>query len=231
MLGRVKPLPMLVVVALASIGLGTQAWASPAGSVPVVRCPTTFGVQGTARNAPASLVVLGHPSSTRGLAAYTNFEEFLVAPAGMKCSGGVGADGNGSISVWPPGHSPPTQHSHYDGLTLILDPACAGCRAADACPFLPNFAASLSFPCSTGDIPHGEQVYHLNADTALFEDPPGVGGDGWPSGGRDPANGIVGVNVDEGSSVYRSTCTLPAFDHWMCTVSLNDVLARYGQRP
>ena len=229
MLGTVKPLRMLVVVVLGSMGLGTQAWASPAGSVPVVRCPTTFGVQGTVRKAPASLVVLGHPSLPRGLDAYTNFEEFLVAPAGMKCSGGVGADGNGGISVWPAGRGPPTQHSHYEGLTLILDPACAGCRAADACPFLPKFAASLSFPCSTAAIPRGEQVYDLNTDTTLFEDPPGVAGDGWPSGGRDPANGIVGVNVDEGSSVYRSTCTLPALDHWMCTVSLNDVLARYGQ--
>ena len=72
---------------------------------------------------------------------------------------------------------------------------------------------------------------HLNADATDFEDPPGVAGDGWPSGGPDPANGIVGVNVDQGSAVYRATCTLPASEHRIRTISLNDVLAGYGQTP
>ena len=83
-------------------------------------------------------------------------------------------------------------------------------------------------PARTGGIPPGEDAYGLTKNTTLFEDPPGVAGDGWPSGGSDPANGVVGVNVAEQSLVYRSTCTLPSVQHSICTVVLNDVIARYG---
>ena len=101
MLGSVRLRLILVVIVLASAGLVTQASASPTGSIPVVRCPTKFGAQGTSGKSPASLAVLGHPSSIHGLAAYTNFEEFLVAPAGMKCSGEVGVTGTGASACGP----------------------------------------------------------------------------------------------------------------------------------
>jgi hypothetical protein len=227
---RSVALALTVALLVALVAVSASAVASSGPSVPVVRCPTTgFLPPGAKSRAPSRIGVLGSPSSVRGLAAYTNFEEFLVGPAGMRCSGAVGADGNGNITVWPAGRAARTQHARSDGLTLILDPACASCRAADACPFFPKLAASLGFPCSTTSIPKGEGVYHLNADATDFEDPPGVAGNGWPSGGPDPANGIDGVNVGQASSVYRSTCTLPKSEHGICTISLNDVLARYGQ--
>jgi hypothetical protein len=63
----------------------------------------------------------------------------------------------------------------------------------------------------------------------LFEDPPGIAGSGWPSGGADPANGVVGlVGSPENELVYRSTCTLPASEHAICTASQNDLISRYG---
>jgi hypothetical protein len=68
----------------------------------------------------------------------------------------------------------------------------------------------------------------LKYNVFLFEDAPGVAGSGWPSGGSDPANGLVGYDSSEDDAVYRSTCTLPAGDHALCTTSLNDVLRRYG---
>ena len=231
---KVRSVALAVIVALlvGLVALSALASASSVPIVPVVRCPTTgFLPAGVKSGVPSRIDVLGRPSSVRGLDAYTNFEEFLIGPAGMRCSGAVGADGNGSITVWPIGRPAPTQHAHGDGLTLFLDPACASCRAAEACPFLPKLAASVGFPCSTTSIPKGEGVYHLNADATDFEDPPGVPGDGWPSGGPDPANGLVGVNVGQGSAVYRATCTLPASEHRICTISLNDVLAGYGQTP
>jgi hypothetical protein len=201
---------------------------SSSGVVPVVRCPTVFAIPSEARKPPASVVVLHDPSSTHGLVAYTNTELFLIGPAGMQCSGFLAVDGGTNLFVWPRGAGKPTQHSHSRALSLMVDPACASCRAEDGCPFFPKFAASLSFPCANGRPPEGEGVYALSADATTFEDPPGVAGDGWPSGGPDPANGIVGVNPSQDSSVYRATCTLPQSEHSICTVSLNDVFDRYG---
>jgi hypothetical protein len=150
----------------------------------------------------------------------------------MNCSGLIAQDGGTQLLVWRPGSRQPRQHSDEDGLTLTAEPACVGCQADEACPLFAAFARGLGFPCSTG-VPAREKVTRPDSHVALFEDPPGVFGDGWPSGGRDPANGVVGVkgSLNPGPherSVYRSTCTLPAQDRSICTVSLDDVIARYG---
>jgi hypothetical protein len=195
-------------------------------AVDVVRCPTQFGVPGPVRRTPATVNITSS-SSTRGLVAYTDTESYLVGPRGMRCSGGVGADGTSGIVVWPRGQArSPGIRARTDGLTLELDAGCVGCQAGDACPFFPAFARGLSFPCGAG-VPSGETVVRLRPRVALFSDPPGVAGSGWPSGGPDPANGVVGIKGNE-VLVYRSTCTLPARDHAICTTSLNDVISRYG---
>jgi hypothetical protein len=205
------------------------ASAASAGRVPVVRCPTESPISdGEVGKPPPSLTVLHSPSSTHGLVAYTNLEEFLIGPAGMQCSGAVGADGNGQISVWPHGLKTLSNHSKSEGLTLTFIPACVGCKAGVACPFFSQFATEENLPCPTG-IPEGEHVYGLTIDATLFDDPPGIAGSGWPSGGPYAANGIVGVGSAPAHVVFRSTCTLPASQRWVCTVSLNDVLSRYGQ--
>jgi hypothetical protein len=98
--------------------------------------------------------------------------------------------------------------------------------AVAACPFFPAYAAKLGFPCMSG-IPSGEIITRPSSNVALFEDPPGVVGDGFPSGGGDPANGIDGIKGRYGQQ-YSATCTLPERDHTPCTVILNDALARYG---
>jgi hypothetical protein len=150
----------------------------------------------------------------------------------MTCSGLIAQDGGTQLVVWAQGQRRPRQHSSRSGLTLVQEPACVGCQADEACPFFVAFARGLGFPCATA-LPAGEKVTRVGSRVALFEDPPGVAGDGWPSGGKQPAHGVVGI---QGSlrpgpherSVYRATCTLPARDHAICTVSLNDVIARYG---
>jgi hypothetical protein len=177
---------------------------------------------------PISVKVLHAPASVRGLVAYSNSQLVLIGPAGMKCSGIVATDGGSQVVAWHRGHSRPGQHSHIDGLTLNIDPSCAGCKADDACPFFTAFASAEGFPCAAG-VPAGEQVHRVGSDIAEFQDPAGVAGSGWPSGGPDPANGVVGLSGPAGNqAVYRSTCTLPASEHSVCTVSLNDVLSRYG---
>jgi hypothetical protein len=214
---------------LASLGLpAALPGTASATVVPVVRCPTTFGVAGQTHSAPAQLDVRAPASTARGLAAYTNTGAYLLGPAGMRCSGILAADGGSQVLVWPQAQRRPGPHSHGAGIVLTIDPACASCRAEDACPFLRALARGLGFPCTSG-VPAGERVDRLSSSLVLFEDPPGVSGSGSPSGGADPANGVVGTTgTARNRSVYRSTCTLPSSEHSLCTTILDDVIARYG---
>ena len=101
----------------------------------------------------------------------------------MSCAGFVAADGGTSVTTlaarrcqtgalqsrgWP-------DAVHRASLCIF--------PAGDACPFFSAFARSLGFPCESG-ISADEKVYRLRSDIALFEDPPGVRGSGWPSGGK-----------------------------------------------
>jgi len=204
-----------------------HAAAASAASVPVVRCVISRGVPGPTRSTPPSLSVA--PSASRlGLVAYTNSYDFLLAPSGMRCSGLLAANGGTSIAVWRRGERQPGQHSREDGLTLDVEPGCVGCMAAAACPFFPAFARGLGFPCASG-LPAGEHATRLRSNIELFKDPPGVTGSGFPSGGADPANGLVGlIGGRSGPAVYRATCTLPSTETADCTASLNDVIRRLG---
>jgi hypothetical protein len=219
-------------VAVVVLAAAATAGAAPGHAVRVVRCHTEYGVPPGPITGRARLRARGSPRSTASLVAYTNTEEFLIGPAGMACSGLIGADGGGRIIVWRRGQHSLGEHAHRDGMTFLTDPACVGCQAGDACPFFRAFASGLGFPCS-GGVPPGEVVTRKSPRRAFFEDPPGVEGDGWPSGGPNPANGVVAIqgSLSPGPrqrSVSRATCTLPARAHATCTVSLNDVVARYG---
>ena len=97
------------------------------------------------------------------------------------------------------------------------------------CPFFPAYARRLGFPCSSQPVQGELVVQKLRPSAIAFEDPPDVAGAGWPSGGPYAANGVVGyTEAPYGGLVYRSTCTLPASEHGVCTASLNDVIGRYG---
>ena len=218
----------LALVTVSGSSGATRSGVALTATVRVVRCRTVFGVSPGKITTPSHVTVLGSPRSTANLVAYSNTEQFLIGPSGMACSGLVAADGNTSLIVWPRRNGPPGQHAHEAALTLTSAPACAACRAEEACPFFPAYARRLHFPCSSG-IPPGEIVERVHSHLVLFEDPPGVAGDGWPSGGLDPANGLAVIHGSFLSSVvYRSTCTLPASKHSTCSTSLNDVLRRYG---
>jgi len=217
----------VVIVIAGVMSAMSGATASTVAVLPVVRCQTQFGIPGASPRTPGTLTV-GSSSPTSGLAAYTNTQIYLVGLRGMRCSGLVAVDGGSQVIAWPAGQSRPGPHARTDGLTLSLEPACAGCKAEDACPFFTALARDLGFPCTSG-VPRGERVHPLRSNDVLFEDPPGVAGSGWPSGGPDPANGLVGyTGSPKNGVVYRSTCTLPAREHSLCTTSLNDVIHRYG---
>jgi serine/threonine protein kinase len=81
--------------------------------------------------------------------------------------------------------------------------------------------------CNTSP-PAQEEVTMLSGSVAAFEDPAGVRGTGVPSGGANPANGILTYASGAATPAsYLSTCTLPEHDHSLCTAVLNDVLKRY----
>ena len=62
-----------------------------------------------------------------------------------------------------------------------------------------------------------------------FEDPAGVAGDGLPSGGQEPANGVMLYMPKQGEpAASLATCTLPAPQHDVCTAVLNHFGALYG---
>jgi hypothetical protein len=222
-----KALRLLCVVLAVGLAAAPAALASAGPTVPVVRCATMLGIKHHL-SWPSSVAVLHSPASVRGLVAYSNSQLVLIGPAGMDCSGVIAVDGGSDLFVWQKGGRRPGQATHEAALTLMIDTACIGCEASDSCPFFTAFAKKLGFPCTSG-VPAGEQVDRASSDLVLFEDPPGLYGSGWPSGGSDPANGLVGIQTSgRNSSVYRSTCTLPQSQHAVCTVSLNDVISRYG---
>jgi hypothetical protein len=212
---------MVVIALLVQVG---AAAASPA--VPVVRCHTRFGiVQPKPPAIPRRLDVRGHPASVSGLVAYTNTVTFLLGPANWACKSLVGADGTSSMIVWPQGNREPGPHTNEAGVKLDAAPDCSSCQAELVCPFMAAVAASFDFPC-TGGIPAGEDVTRLRHDLVAFEDPPGIAGSGDPSGGNDPANGVVGwAGTSRGA--FRAICTLPAQEHRVCTTVLDDAIARY----
>ena len=99
------------------------------------------------------------------------------------------------------------------------------------CPLLPDPAGAAVYGACPHARPAGESVTHPSSSTAAFGDPPGITGDGAPSWGPYPANGLIihhpptaNPGADTG---YIETCTLPEADHALCTAALNDFLRRY----
>jgi hypothetical protein len=214
---------------LLGAAIAPAAAAQTKARVPVVACRTEY-VPGNPPAAPATIRVQVGPGAVRHLAAYTNFDTYLIGPSGMACKGEVGEDGNASLIVWRHGSPEPQGHSREEGLTLTQDPACVGCMYSLACPMFPALANRIypgfdqTVPCGTP--PAGEQIFAQGPDLGRFSDPPGVAGDGDPSGGPYTAEGAVGYARRKGA--FRTTCTLPSAQRWICRVSLNDATARYS---
>jgi hypothetical protein len=92
-------------------------------------------------------------------------------------------------------------------------------------------AGAASYGQCSRRRPPAEVVTQLSATAAGFEDPPGVVGDGFPSGGSQPANGVVihhgPVPAPGAETGLAETCTLPEAQRGLCTAILNEFLHRY----
>jgi hypothetical protein len=70
----------------------------------------------------------------------------------------------------------------------------------------------------------------VSAGLVAFSDPPGVAGDGIPSGGQNPANGAMTYYSADQNGSWLETCTLPAAEKDMCILSLDHFTAAYGSK-
>lgn len=227
--------------------VGTQAVA-----LPVKECPTTQGIQGTSPSSLPSTITMSLPSSMAKSVAYysdsTRSIAPIMAPAGWSCNVVEAVDGSITVSVFPRSESAtfasqtssPQPFATSKAIAVVADSggACQGCVADIACPLISYVGTQTgqTTPCPNTQ-PTGEDVKWLNGsptmgsssvanDAVSFEDPPGVAGEGDPSGGPYPANGVLLYSYAEEGSASVVTCTLPPSQHDLCMAILNDFSTR-----
>ena len=212
-------------IAIATAALaGSAASAAGATTVPVIHCPTTYGVSQPPPRLPGRLSVSAGASAVTGLDAYSNGDLFLLAPAGLRCHALVGADGGASIVIT----AGSTTHVREPAVTAYFadTPGTAGSLA---CPLFPSAAQQLSGQPCPRSKPAGESTYSPGHGSLYFTDPPHVHGDGAPSGRADPPPGALAfVAATKGLNgfAFVATCTLPAREHGRCATILRDALTR-----
>ncbi len=185
-------------------------------NVVVEKCPSTYGITG--RHPVPSMLPSSIPAAD-GLMFYANTALAVLAPTGWSCRGTVGADGSAELTVGSGDGS--------ERITASEGSACVTCNATLACPLIP--AATKALPAGVtcpSQPPAAEQISRINTTSVAFEDPPYVHGTGTPSGGPNPANGVV-LYLGQPPEASKETCTLPASQHSICTDSLNAFIGRY----
>lgn len=212
--------------------------------LPVVSCPTTLGVAAppTSVALPSTRSVAVPAAHAAGLAVYADTQGVmaLVGPRGWKCAAAYGADGSGGLVIYPPGApKPQSANSVWKlGQTTAMgiygteSSACYTCTLGQACPLFAaaasTFRSYLGHGCATR--PAAEAVTAIGSGIVGFEDPPGVHGDGMPSGGQYPANGVMTYHPNAPDGSWLETCTLPDSDKAECTAILNTFIAWYGAK-
>jgi hypothetical protein len=224
---------------ITSLAAITTAWCVMAASanaaarvtVPVVRCPTSFGVAPGRTSVPRTLTLHEVPASVAGLTAYTNTSGYLIGPSRRRCAGAVGADGNATIQIWPKGQAKPGPHGAGVGLSLSVIPACVGCKAQATCHYFSTFRRYLGqveLNCRP-EPPPGEQLRYLSKHLVAFVDPPFVKGAGWPSGAGLLSTGLVGIQPGASQVVFTASCTLPAAQRDVCVDSAAAERSLFGR--
>lgn len=222
---------LLAVTATGCCAMAASANAAARVTVPVVRCPTSFGVAPGRTAVPRTLVLRDVPLSTASLVAYTNTSGFLLGPPHLRCAGEVGADGNATIQIWPNGRAKPGPHGVGTGLSLSVIPDCVGCKALATCHYFPTFRHYLrqvALNCRP-EPPPGEQLRYLTKRLVAFVDPPFVSGAGWPSGAGLQSTGLVGIRPGASQVVFTSSCTLPAAQRAVCVDSAAAERSLFGR--
>lgn len=203
-------------------------------------CHTEHGIAGIAPKhfSPTVKVRLSttHP---RNLAAYVDDQGImmLVAPARWTCRALIGADGSSSVEISPAGQtsvntSTLAPASTTQRISGFQTSACVVCGEAQACPLFENAAhdyrSTMRADCPTR-APSGESRRRISSTVVDFTDPPGVHGDGVPSGGRYPAVGAMTYVANDREPSWLETCVAPPALRSACSTSLVAFIAMYGR--
>jgi hypothetical protein len=222
----------------------SAALATTMATLAVVACPTTYAISVTTTTTlPTSISVSVPAVAASNLVVYgdDNGIMMMIGPKGWTCNAAYGADGSGGLLISPAGESVPSDPDsgwHLPasstavaivGYEVGVSPVQA---AALACPLFSTAAAVYQKNFGHACTPHptAESAAATGVAGEEFEDPAGVAGDGMPSGGTNPANGVLLYlpSWPGRSAAYSATCTLPANQQDVCTAVLNDFVGLYG---
>jgi hypothetical protein len=214
---------------------------SVATALPVVKCPTEFAITTPPPTTPVpTTLVMEVPSDLRStLAVYadTNEIQVVLAPRGWNCQAGYGADGSGSISVYPSGESTPTPsaeipiraNSMDEAITLSETGGSPVIAAYTACPYFANAAAQTQqYGAGNCTPPANSIIEPISQEAVGVAIPAGQSVIGIPSGGLYMTNAVVLYTAAKQPGTYLGSCTLSQDKHAVCTAVLNNVLARYS---
>lgn len=216
---------------------------SVVASLPVVACQTDYAIATTTTTVlPPSVSVRVPSNKAADLAVYGDTQGIirLVAPKdGWTCHGTFGADGSGGLVVSPAGTRMQNggngwhvaASSPIEAITANETGGSPVQGAASVCALFADAATAYAQdgigPCTTR--PPQEMVTTISAAAVGFEDPAGIAGDGFPSGGLNTANGVALYKPRATEpDAYVATCTLAASQHHLCTAVLNHFIASYG---
>jgi hypothetical protein len=192
-------------------------------TVPVHRCPTSYGVPGaTFRHVTSARVDLSPAHAKRLVAWSGGGTPVVLAPPGFACTALVGADGGVHVRLAPQGAA-----KSGPAVDVEVEGACVGCIAQLACGVFRGAERESGLPCTTPH-PAAERVRRLIAHVRAFHDPPHVKGSGNPSGGPYPALGAVVYVPDRTDFAARVTCTLDRRTQDLCEDVIADFLGRVG---
>jgi hypothetical protein len=219
----------LVVATLAGATAATALTSTASRTtIAVVKCPTLYGLpraQYKIPGVPQKLSAAVAPGAAERLSFYSNGWLSVLAPRGWHCTGIAAATGALDLDVLPPSvaEKPGLSDPHADAITARIPSPDTGEIGGQVCPFFPRATPAPDSRCRS--IPAGETIARLSATAVAFQDPPHVVGNGDPSGGSDPANGVA---LYKESRAAQATCTLPQAEHATCTTILNDFMARHS---
>jgi hypothetical protein len=164
------------------------------------------------------------------LSVYSNGQLTILAPRRWQCNASEGADGDVGLAVYPAGNKQLEEAVIAHSIRV-----CQRCVADAICPFFSQAPALLGYskrPCPTA-VPKREAFRRSGPNVIAFEDPPGVAGNGHPSGGSNPAEGLL-VFLPRVAGLRAAetdvTCTLESSKHSLCEAILSDFLVRVRRK-
>jgi len=175
------------------------------------KCRTSKGLDRPDVPLEAETTVPVSSQGLEGFAAFTNTTgTVLIGPRDWKCDSMVAADGGERIGLTPDGTDPFEEGAEL-GVTYQASVGCQGCIADEICTVLPDAPvvidyANLGTGCNRSK-PLKEKLTMIGDLSVLFEDPPGVRGQGDPSGGKVRSIGMLTYSEDRG--VQKVSCAVP----------------------